>query len=119
MIVYDPDSPTPAFEQIRSQIAAAAASGALAPGTRLPSVRRLAADLDIAPNTVARAYRELEQSGVVVTRGRGGTVVADASAAPAARAHAFVAEMRSLGVPRATILGLVEDALSTPATMHR
>ena len=55
----------PPYEQIRSQIARQVADGELPPGTKLPTVRALAATLGIAPNTVARAYRELEHSGVV------------------------------------------------------
>jgi DNA-binding transcriptional regulator YhcF (GntR family) len=51
--------------------------GVLAPGERLPSVRRLADDLDLAPNTVASAYRLLGDRGVVVGRGRRGTFVVD------------------------------------------
>ena len=75
-ISVDLDSATPAYEQIRAQIAALIALGALEPGTRLPTVRRLAADLGIATGTVARAYRELEQPGLIETRRRNGTVVA-------------------------------------------
>jgi GntR family transcriptional regulator len=51
--------------------------GGLRPGERVPTVRALAADLDLAPNTVARAYRELETAGWLVGRGRAGTFVAD------------------------------------------
>lgn len=65
----------PPFEQIRQAILAAANSGEAAVGTRLPPVRALAAHLGIAANTVARAYRELEQAGVVETRGRAGTII--------------------------------------------
>lgn len=50
--------------------------GRLAPGTRLPTVRALAADLDVAVNTVAKAFRRLEEARIVITRGRAGTVVA-------------------------------------------
>ena len=53
------------------------------PGTRLPSIRQLAGDLGLAGGTVARAYRELEQEGVVATRGRHGTVVAEPVGGPA------------------------------------
>lgn len=76
-------SATPPYEQIRGQIAALVAAGALPPGTRLPAVRRLAADLGIAAGTVARAYKELEQSGLLETGRRNGTRVAAAAALPA------------------------------------
>ena len=55
MIVIDPSSPVPPFEQLRSQIVAAIAADELVPGERLPTVRRLAEDLGVAPGTVARA----------------------------------------------------------------
>lgn len=76
-IFLDPQSPTPPYAQIRDLITELVRSGDMEPGTRLPTVRSLASDLDLAVNTVARAYRELESAGVVVTRGRHGTVVAD------------------------------------------
>ena len=71
----DPSASTPPYEQLRAQITAMAASGALPAGTRLPSIRQLAGDLGLASGTVARAYRELEQAGVIATRGRHGTHV--------------------------------------------
>lgn len=63
------------FEQLRLQLIHLVDNGALPPGTRLPAVRALAEALDVAPHTVARAYKELEAAGVVATRGRNGTVV--------------------------------------------
>jgi GntR family transcriptional regulator len=74
----DPDSAAPPYRQIVDQIAEAVAAGWLAPGERLPSVRDLAEELDLAPGTVARAYSELESMGVVETRGARGTHVASA-----------------------------------------
>lgn len=71
----DPHSALPPFEQIRAQIATMVQTGVLADGARLPSIRQLANDLGLASGTVARAYRELEAEGTVVTRGRHGTVV--------------------------------------------
>ena len=70
-------SAVPRFEQLRGQISVMVAVGRLEPGSRLPTVRELAAALDMAPGTVARAYRELEADGTVMTRGRAGTFVAD------------------------------------------
>ncbi|MEE2041189.1 GntR family transcriptional regulator [Nocardiopsis sp. CT-R113] len=75
-IRIDPMSKVPPYEQIRSIVAIAAANGELPVGYRLPTVRALAGQLSVAVNTVARAYRELEQAGVVETRGRSGTFVA-------------------------------------------
>ena len=76
MIRIDPRSAVPLTDQVRRGIRRAIAEGELAPDDRLPPVRQLAADLGINLNTVARAYRELERDGLVLTaRGRG-TVVA-------------------------------------------
>jgi len=75
VISLDAASATPPFEQVRAQLAAGITDGDLVPGTRLPPVRKLADELGLAANTVARAYRDLEAAGLVETRGRGGTVV--------------------------------------------
>ena len=64
-------------EQIHTQVVALVGSGGLPAGARLPPVRTLASDLGVAPNTVAKAYRALEQDGFVTTAGRRGTVVTD------------------------------------------
>jgi len=64
------------YEQIIEQAKEAVATGKLTPGKRLPTVRQLADQLDIAPGTVARAYSELERLGVVITEGKRGTRVA-------------------------------------------
>jgi DNA-binding transcriptional regulator YhcF (GntR family) len=76
VIVIDTGSAVPPFEQVRAQLEAAIAAGTLAPGQRLPSVRQLAADLRLAPGTVARAYAALETAGYVETRRGAGTRVA-------------------------------------------
>ncbi|MGJ7441927.1 GntR family transcriptional regulator [Aquipuribacter sp. MA13-6] len=76
-------SPTPPYEQVRRQVAAHVSAGTLRPGQRLPTVRELAGRLGLSPNTVARAYRELERDGLVTTRRRVGTVVTAAPAGPA------------------------------------
>jgi GntR family transcriptional regulator len=75
IIRIDPDSHIPPYEQIRSQISTMAASGVLQQGSRLPAIRQLANDLGLAGGTVARAYRELEQEGIISTRGRHGTFI--------------------------------------------
>lgn len=77
MLTIDPSLPAPLYEQLREQIIAEITSGELAPGDRLPPVRQLANDLDLAPNTVARTYKELEAAGYLETRGRNGTTVAE------------------------------------------
>lgn len=71
----DHDSDVPPFEQLRTQIATRVTEGDLTAGTKLPTVRAAAGELGLAANTVARAYRELEGDGVLVTEGRRGTFV--------------------------------------------
>ncbi|MCQ9164705.1 MULTISPECIES: GntR family transcriptional regulator [unclassified Arthrobacter] len=111
----DTTSSVPPYEQIRMRILDLAASGALAVGARLPSVRSLATILGVAANTVARSYRELEQAGIVVTAGRSGTAIASggdvlgAKAAEAAEAYAGV--VRDLGIPGPKALAIVIAAL--------
>ncbi|WP_426987295.1 GntR family transcriptional regulator [Pseudarthrobacter sp. Y6] len=75
-ISVDLRSATPPYEQIRSQISSLIATGTLTAGSRLPTVRSLAADLGIAAGTVGRAYKELEAAGLIESRRRNGTVVA-------------------------------------------
>lgn len=65
----------PVFSQLITQIRAAVKSGELKPGTPLPTIRQLAADLQINPNTVAKAYGLLERDAVIETRGRKGSFV--------------------------------------------
>src|SRR4051794_11563494 len=117
-ITLDTSDGDPPYEQIRTQIAAQVADGELPPGTKLPTVRALAETLGIAPNTVARAYRELEHSGVVTTRGRNGTVVngdgSDRAAKEAATTYADA--MRDLGVRQDEALELVRRAFDRPVS---
>jgi len=73
----NPSSGVPIYLQIETQVKNAIAAGALKRDQALPSVRRLAAELGINPNTVARAYQELEREGVIATVHGGGTYVAE------------------------------------------
>jgi len=73
------DSPVPIYEQIVAQVTFAVAAGSLRPGDFIPSVRDLASDLVLNPNTVARAFVELERRGVVVARRGRGMAVTDES----------------------------------------
>ena len=78
----DPHSGVPVYRQIIDQVQAGLASGTLARGAQLPTVRQVAVDLEINPNTVLRAYRELEIRGVLDTQQGTGTFVADRPVAP-------------------------------------
>jgi DNA-binding transcriptional regulator YhcF (GntR family) len=114
MITVDPNAPEPPYEQVREQVRAQVESGALTPGTKLPTVRALAADLGLATNTVARAYRELESLGVIETRGRAGSVVTGGGVDRAARkaAHAYAEQLRALGLDEAAGVRLLRRAFS-------
>jgi DNA-binding transcriptional regulator YhcF (GntR family) len=93
------DGAGPPFLQVLERVRTLIERGSLLPGERLPTVRSLAERLNLAPNTVARAYRALEDDGWIVGRGRAGTFVTDAlperPAAPAdALARAATAYLR-------------------------
>ena len=91
ILEIDTHSPVPIYEQIVDGIHRLVSSGHLVGGATLPSVRQLAGDLEVNPNTVARAYRTLERNGVLETAGRRGTRVA-----PEARDQARQALLRRL-----------------------
>jgi DNA-binding transcriptional regulator YhcF (GntR family) len=114
-VTIDTGSPVAPYEQLRAQIAAQARAGTLPVGHRLPTVRALAGELRLAPNTVAKAYRVLETDGVVETRGRNGTFVAAAGDAAAreaaAAAQAYAQRVHRLGLDRAAAQAAVENAL--------
>jgi GntR family transcriptional regulator len=78
LLNVNPASGVPTYLQIENQVKHYVAAGALAAGDPLPSVRKLAADVRISPNTVARAYQDLERDGVLRTVPGGRTYVADA-----------------------------------------
>jgi len=75
-------SGVPVYRQIIDQVLVAIASGALSSGDQLPTVRQLAVDLSINPNTVMRAYRELEIRGILTTQQGTGTFIAPAEVRP-------------------------------------
>ncbi len=76
-ILLDHNSGVPIYRQIISQILYAIARGELQPGTQLPTVRQLAVELSVNPNTVIKAYKELEIRGNLETQQGTGTFVSD------------------------------------------
>ena len=114
-LAVDPSSGVPPFEQVRDGIRAQVDAGTLEAGFRLPPVRALADELDLAPGTVARAYKELEALGVVETRGRAGTFVAGSGVQRSLReaASSYVATARSLGLTDDEALDSVRRALGS------
>jgi DNA-binding transcriptional regulator YhcF (GntR family) len=122
ILLVDPDSAVPPYEQIRSQVSTMIASGVLMDGQRLPTIRQLANDLDLAGGTVARAYRELERVGLIATKGRHGTFVAAPTrkaASPerqrqlADAADAFAVQAAQLGADPQEALELARKALES------
>ncbi len=121
VFTVDPRSGVPIYLQLIEQVKRSVALGVLAPGEQLPTVKQLAVDLTVNPNTVARAYRDLEHDAVIETApGRGSFVRAD-GVAQQTRAATDVAgeavtqavrEAKSLGLPAAGVRELFESALT-------
>ncbi|MFD9891236.1 GntR family transcriptional regulator [Amycolatopsis sp. NPDC059027] len=116
LLSVDSTSPVPPYEQVRSALATQINDRTLPVGTKLPTVRRLAADLGIAPNTIARAYRELEEAGLIETRGRAGSFVGasgDQNRHRAQQAAArYAAAVHKLGLGKEEAIAIVSAALA-------
>ena len=109
---------TPYYAQIVSQVRFLIATGRLVPEEQLPPVRKLAEQLTLNPNTVARAYRELEAEGLVVSRRGAGVFVADGvsplsqkerTRVVTERIDALLASARQVGIDIDTVLKLVRQ----------
>jgi GntR family transcriptional regulator len=117
----DPRSGVPIYLQVIEQVKRAIALGTLAPGEQLPTVKSLALGLTVNPNTIARAYRDLERERVIETSpGRGSFVPSGEAQRDSQRAATDVAEKalaeavrtaRSFGLDRAAVRVLAERAL--------
>ncbi len=121
-IRIDSSSGVPLWQQVVAQVTRLAVSGGFAPGERLPTVRELATELRINPNTVARAYQELERDGVVETRRGSGTFAAETPAGPhpalqerlgriAPRVDALAVEAVQLQIGEDDLLRLVAERM--------
>ena len=113
-----PNDGVPIYLQIVNQVKYLVASGRLAPGEELPAIRVLALQLQVNPNTIARAYRELELAGVVEKRRTAGTYVSDAGSRLARRERlkivteridALLAEARTLGIDTDEVIELLRQ----------
>lgn len=127
-LVVDAADPTPPYEQLRRQLSDLIGAGALAAGARLPPLRQLAADLGLAVGTAARAYREREAAGLVVSRRGGGTRVAagavrrsaaDVRAGLDDAAAGLVRAARLLGAADEDVRAAVERSLATQPRLER
>jgi GntR family transcriptional regulator len=121
VLTVDPRSGVPIYQQIVEQVKRSVALGILQAGEQLPTVKQLALDLTINPNTVARAYRDLERDSVIETApGRGSFVRADGALDSARSAASDVArdalalafrEAKSVGLSRRDVRDLIDTAL--------
>jgi len=116
IVHIDPASAVPVFEQLRTQITRLIAAGQLRPGTKLPPIRELAADLGLARGTVHRVYELLARDGLVETAGRHGTIVLDGAPTTrhgdlAAAADTLALVARQLGLDDRAAQGALAEAL--------
>ena len=111
-IDIDSRSGVPIYVQLVAQVRHAVEVGGLGPGEKLPTVRGLAAELAIAPNTIVKAYNELQREGLVESRPGVGTVIAEgvAEVAREGKRRAIFERLRLL-VRDAAALGITEDDL--------
>jgi GntR family transcriptional regulator len=116
----DSRSPTPLYAQIASRVRVAIASGDLASGDALPSVRSLATQLRVNPATVVQAYRDLESEGLVLTRHGSGTFVQEVGADRKAKdrhtearklVRELVARAGGLGISTAELRKAIEEEM--------
>ena len=114
----DPANGVPIYRQLIQQIEYAILSGRMRPGDRLPTIRSLAVDLKTNPNTIAKAYGELEIRGILATQVGSGTFISDKK--PVMEDDSlnrkirevlarFVQEMRNLGVEKRELVKLIES----------
>jgi GntR family transcriptional regulator len=115
---FESGNGTPVYLQIVHQVRGQVSAGRLLPGQEVPTIRALAEQLTLNPNTVARAYRELERAGVFATRRGAGTVVAERAVERArmecrqelvGRVERLVGEARQVGLELDELVGLVRQ----------
>ena len=119
MISLNYRDPRPIYEQLEEKLRRMILSGAIGEGEKLPSVRELAGQLAINPNTIQRAYRELEQEGYICSVPGRGSFVLERSEALAARRKELLAELdervkqlRGLGMSEEEILQYIKGGRS-------
>jgi len=110
-ITIDRGLEEPVYTQVAHQVRQLIASGALASGTTLPSVRRLAGDLGVNLNTIARAYRLLEEEGFLIIRGRSGAKVAAPAEEVEHSTHARLFEEMRTTLARLRQAGVTADEI--------
>lgn len=120
MFEIKPRSSIPIYQQLVDGVREAIARGVLVPGERIPTVRELATQLSINPNTIAKAYQKLEMEGVIETMGSRGTFVAgrtERADTPGARANLaglmekIMVEAYHMGIDCNELRRLFDDSL--------
>lgn len=103
------------YEQIKSQIIKFINAGVLMPNDKLPSVRELASDLSINPNTVQKAYQELEQDGYIYSVFKKGSFVADTTAVNSNTDEVYflLSKLKENGYRKETVLNAVEEVFGS------
>ena len=116
MLILDYRDARPIYGQIKDSLRRLIVAGALSPDEKLPSIRALAMDLSINPNTIRRAYTELEQEGFIYSvPGKGSFAAVMGGGDPKRRMELMeklreiIAELRYLNVPDQEILALIEE----------
>ena len=107
----NPSSGVPIYLQLMEQVKHGIETGALRPGEQLPGIRPLAEELVINPNTVAKAYRELEHEGLVIARQGRGTFIASTLAPASLQHHAELRREFERWLASAQRAGLDEDSI--------
>ena len=117
----EPGSGLPAYAQLVQQVRRAVLRGVLVPGDQLPTAREVVAALAINPNTVLKAYAQLEQEGVTFSRAGLGTFIAETAPAPVSDAlqrrlrpslDAWVERARAAGLSEEAVVALIDSAVS-------
>lgn len=128
LLSVDPDLEMAPFQQIADQLREFVERGDLRPGDALPTVRQLAIDLGVAPNTVARAYTDLQDAGWLISDGRRGTRVAQSVPAEDVKRRAavlqddvdaFVSNLRRRGYSKNEVRAALERSAASIKKQER
>lgn len=119
MFSIDSRSRTPIYEQLKQNIIANVASGALAADDQLPSVRVLARDLGVNPNTVQKAYQELEQAGFIYQAAGRGSFIAPNEALTQSLTTKYINQLRELISEAAKANVALEQVISLVKEIYR
>ena len=126
-MAWNLDSDRPIYAQLLERIQLQIVSGTYGPGDKLPSVRELAAEASVNPNTMQKAFAELERSGLIVTKRTSGRFVTEdkdmitqiRTQLAKEEALSFIEKMKELGFEKNDILALLSAAAEEPAEQRR